>query len=77
MKRVPILIPFLALVACIFIGILVFSYVEAKKANPQMIKVEQASRLATPAIVPALSGRGRIPAGTPVWQAWRLAPPVA
>jgi hypothetical protein len=48
MKRVPILIPFLALVACIFIGILVFSYVEAKKANPQMIKVEQAWRLAPP-----------------------------
>jgi hypothetical protein len=74
MKRVPILLPFLAVVACIFIGILVFSYVEAKKANPQMIK--QASGLATPAFVPAYPGCGRMPARTPAWQAWRLAPPV-
>ena len=37
MKRVPVLIPFLALVSAIFIGILIFAYVETKKANPQML----------------------------------------
>ena len=36
---VPPLIPFLVMVSVIFIGILVFAYVEAKKANPQMIEV--------------------------------------
>jgi len=36
MKRVPALIPFLALVSAIFIGILIFAYVETKKANPEM-----------------------------------------
>jgi hypothetical protein len=41
MKRkqsVPVLIPFLILVSTLFIGILIFAYVETKKANPQMIK---------------------------------------
>ena len=47
MKRVPILIPFLILVSCIFIGLLVFTYVEAKKAHPQMINV---GRAATPTL---------------------------
>ncbi len=37
MKRVPVLIPFLALVSVIFIGILIFAYVETKKANPEML----------------------------------------
>jgi hypothetical protein len=37
MKRVPALIPFLALISAIFIGILIFAYVETKKANPQML----------------------------------------
>jgi hypothetical protein len=37
MKRIPILIPVLAFVTCLFIGLLVYTYVEAKKANPQMI----------------------------------------
>jgi hypothetical protein len=37
MKRVPVLIPFLALVSAIFIGILIFAYVETKKANPEML----------------------------------------
>lgn len=37
-QSVPILIPFLILVFMIFIGILIFTYVETKKANPQMIK---------------------------------------
>jgi len=36
-QRVPALIPFLFLVSAIFIGILVFAYVETKKANPQML----------------------------------------
>jgi hypothetical protein len=39
MKRVPVLIPFLVVVATLFIGILIFAYVETKKANPQMIDV--------------------------------------
>ena len=38
MKRVPVLIPFLAFVSMLFIGILIFAYVETKKANPQMIE---------------------------------------
>jgi hypothetical protein len=37
MKRVPVLIPFLALISAIFIGILIFAYVETKKANPEML----------------------------------------
>jgi hypothetical protein len=44
MKRVPVLIPFLIFVSLVFIGILIFAYVETKKANPQMIEVGQASR---------------------------------
>ena len=46
MKRkqsVPILIPFLILVSMLFIGILIFAYVETKKANPQMIRSEPRS----------------------------------
>jgi hypothetical protein len=39
MKRIPVLIPFLVVVSIIFIGILIFAYVETKKANPQMIEV--------------------------------------
>ena len=37
MKRIPVLIPFLVFVACLFLGLLVFTYVEARRANPQMI----------------------------------------
>jgi hypothetical protein len=37
MKRVPALIPFLALISAIFIGILIYAYVETRKANPQML----------------------------------------
>lgn len=37
-QRVPILIPFLVFVSMLFIGILVFAYVETKQANPQMIQ---------------------------------------
>ena len=45
MKKVPVLIPFLIFVAALFIGILIFAYVETKKANPQMIKVGQVHNL--------------------------------
>ena len=37
MRRVPTLIPFLALISAIFIAILVYAYVETRKANPQML----------------------------------------
>ncbi|HUI54589.1 MAG TPA: hypothetical protein VLY04_06435 [Bryobacteraceae bacterium] len=37
MKRVPALIPFLVMVSAIFIGILIYAYVQTKKANPQML----------------------------------------
>lgn len=36
-RRVPALIPFLMLVFVTFIGILVYVYVESKRANPQML----------------------------------------
>lgn len=36
-KRIPVLIPFLAVVSAIFIGILIWAYVETRKANPQML----------------------------------------
>lgn len=39
MKKVPALIPFLLFISAIFIGILIFAYIETKKANPQMIDV--------------------------------------
>ena len=38
-KPVPVLIPVLILISAVFIGILIWSYVESKKADPQMIKV--------------------------------------
>ena len=37
-QRVPILIPFLVFVSVLFIGILIFTYIEARHANPQMIQ---------------------------------------
>ena len=40
-QSVPVLIPFLILVSMLFIGILIFAYVETKKANPIMIEVGQ------------------------------------
>jgi hypothetical protein len=36
-RPVPALIPFLVFVSLVFIGILVFAYVEAKRANPRML----------------------------------------
>ena len=42
MKRpIPALIPVLIFVSVLFVGILVFAYVETRKANPQMIEVGQ------------------------------------
>jgi hypothetical protein len=40
-RKVPVLIPFLVFVSLVFIGILIFAYVETKRANPQMIQVGQ------------------------------------
>jgi len=40
-RSVPLLIPFLVLVSAVFIGILIFAYVAAKRANPQMIELGQ------------------------------------
>lgn len=36
-KRRPVLIYFLAAVSAIFIGILIFAYIAAKRANPVML----------------------------------------
>jgi hypothetical protein len=38
-QSVPVLVPFLIVVSILFIGFLIFCYVETKKANPQMIQV--------------------------------------
>ena len=46
MKRMPVLIPFLAVVCAIFIGILIYAYVETKQANPQMLD-EQGRRVSS------------------------------
>ncbi len=46
MKRLPVLIPFLALVSTIFIGILIYAYFQTAKANPQMLD-EQGHTLST------------------------------
>ncbi len=40
-KPIPTLIPVLIFISALFIGILIFAYVETKKANPQMIEVGQ------------------------------------
>jgi hypothetical protein len=70
MKRpVPVLIPFLVFVSIVFIGILIFAYVETRKAHPQMIDVGQAGdRRAAWTPVQASAGRprasnGRAPLG--------------
>lgn len=41
-RGVAPLIPVLALVAVIFIGILIFAYVQTRSINPQMIEVGRA-----------------------------------
>jgi hypothetical protein len=56
-KRVPVLIPFLAVVSAIFIGILIFAYVETKKANPQMLD-ENGKRLVGQVVNPGSRGLG-------------------
>ena len=38
-QGLPPLIPVLILISMLFIGILIFTYVQSKKANPQMIEV--------------------------------------
>ena len=38
-RPLPVLVPVLVFVSAVFIGILIFAYVETKKANPQMIEV--------------------------------------
>ena len=38
MKQIPALIPFLVLVSAVFVGILIYVYVECKDANPQTIQ---------------------------------------
>jgi hypothetical protein len=43
MRKIPVLIPFLALITILFLSILVFAYVETKKANPQMIETSKSS----------------------------------
>jgi hypothetical protein len=44
-KPVPVLIPFLIAVSALFIGILIFTYVATKKANPKRIQVGRAVNL--------------------------------
>jgi hypothetical protein len=48
-KGVPPLVAFLVMVSMLFIGILIYVYIEAKRANPQMIRVAQTSGAAFPA----------------------------
>jgi len=48
MKKVPAIIPFLVFVSAVFIGILIYVYVECKKANPQMITVGLVSPIPNP-----------------------------
>ena len=60
-KPVPALIPFLVFISMVFIGILIYVYIETKKANPQMIETASLCRasfqLAMPAFVPAYAAR--------------------
>ena len=44
-QSVPVLIPCLIVISVIFIGILIFTYVATKRANPQMIRVGQTSHI--------------------------------
>ena len=50
MKRIPAIIPFLVFVSVVFIGILIYVYVECKKANPQMIQTAGEVRSLTAAV---------------------------
>jgi hypothetical protein len=42
MKKVPALVPFLIFVFATFIGLLIYTWVESEKANPQMIRLSSA-----------------------------------
>ncbi|MEO8595803.1 MAG: hypothetical protein ABI759_20955 [Candidatus Solibacter sp.] len=42
-RGIPVLIPVLILISMLFIGLLIFTYVETKRANPQMIHVDSAA----------------------------------
>ena len=55
-QPVPVLIPFLILVSMLFIGILIFAYVETKKANPKMIEVGRTPWSARVPLDPLLAG---------------------
>ena len=55
-QPVPVLIPFLILVSMLFIGILIFAYVETKKANPKMIEVGRTPWSARVPLDPPLAG---------------------
>jgi hypothetical protein len=59
-QSVPVLIPFLILVSMLFIGILIFAYVETKKANPKMIEVGMVGRTSWSARVPLDPPLGRL-----------------
>ncbi len=56
-KPIPALIPFLVFISMVFIGILIYVYIQTKKANPQMIETASlrgaSFQLAMPAFVPA------------------------
>ena len=54
-NSVPALIPFLAFVSAVFIGILIFTYIEAKKANPQML--DENGNVKNSAVVHLRAGR--------------------
>jgi hypothetical protein len=66
MKRVPALIPFLALVSALFIGILIFAYVETKRANPQMLDEQGHIVHGTLTVLSAGWIRARRPSAAPV-----------
>jgi hypothetical protein len=55
-QPMPVLIPFLILVSMLFIGILIFAYVETKKANPKMIEVGRTPWSARVPLDPLLAG---------------------
>jgi len=55
-KPVPALIPFLVFVSMVFIGILVYAYIETKKANPQMIETTRGGASAPLVLTASLPG---------------------
>ncbi|HUB32660.1 MAG TPA: hypothetical protein VMA31_06515 [Bryobacteraceae bacterium] len=59
-KPVPALIPFLVFVSMVFIGILVYAYIETKKANPQMIETTRGGANAPLVLAASLPGQCRL-----------------